>query len=205
MRLEFILLFMALVAFSYNYVHQQPIALSFDVKNPLTPEEATLVAGAKTDIGPLKLSYTASWGRSLSSKLSFDLEVAPPKLPYVDIQFTTDSLPGILVRKGDVLQEGDLIGFHSAETQRQIEELQAKLGDEQDELIRAELQAKIAELQKQNEVHALVSGWVKSLWVEQVEEELTVHLRVVLSPHTQEEGDDSHRGRSSGGKNLESP
>jgi len=187
MRLEFILLFIALVAFSYNYVHQQPIALSFDVKNPLTPEEATLVAGAKTDIGPLKLSYTASWGRSLSSKLSFDLDVAPPKLPYVDIQFTTDSLRGILVHKGATIEEGTLIGFHSSKTQEQIAELQANLAKEQDELIKAELEAKIAELQAENEVHALVAGWVKSLWVEQVEEQLTVHLRVVL-----------------GGKNLES-
>ncbi|MFQ6033530.1 MAG: hypothetical protein ACE5KR_01580, partial [Candidatus Bipolaricaulia bacterium] len=64
MRLEFILLFIALVAFTYNYIHQEPITLSFDVKNPLTPDEATLIARAKTEIGSLKLSYTASWGRS---------------------------------------------------------------------------------------------------------------------------------------------
>jgi len=204
LKLEFILLFVALVAFTYNYVHRQPITLSFDVKNPLTPEEVTLVAGAKTEIGPLKLSHTASWGKSLSSKLSFDLDIKPPKERWVDIQFTADSLEGILVAEGDVIEEGALIGFHSVEIQRQIEELQRKLAEEQDELIQAELQAKIRELQEENEVHALVSGWVRSLWVEQVEEELAVHLRVILSGAAPG-GRGSSGGRRGPGNFLESP
>ncbi|MFQ6034172.1 MAG: hypothetical protein ACE5KR_04850, partial [Candidatus Bipolaricaulia bacterium] len=111
---------------------------------------------------------------------------------------------GILVKRGTIIEEGALIGFHSAETQQQIGELQAKLQEEQDELIRAEIEAEIAELREGNEVRALVSGWVKALWVEQVEEELAVHLRVVLPPQAQEEGGDSRGGRSGCGKNLES-
>jgi multidrug resistance efflux pump len=66
------------------------------------------------------------------------------------------------------------------EVQEQLRQLEANLAKEQDELIKAELQAKIKELREKNEVHALVSGWVQALWVEQVEDLLTVHLRVVL-------------------------
>ena len=180
MRLEWLLLFIALAAFTYNYVHQQPITLSFDVKNPLAPEETTLVAGAKTELGPLKLSYSASWGRSLSSRLSFDLDIAPPQLPYVKVQFTTDSLQGILVRKGQMVEEGQLIGFHSVKTQQEIAKLEENLETTEDELIRAELRKKIEELREQNEVHVLVSGYVESLWVEQIEGDLIAHLKVVL-------------------------
>jgi hypothetical protein len=111
MRLEWILLLVALMAFSYNFVHQQPITLSFDVKNPLSPEEPTFTAQATTSLGPLKLSYSTSWGRSLSSKLAFDMELKP-KESWVEVQFTTDSLKGILVRqRGDKFEEGDLLGF----------------------------------------------------------------------------------------------
>jgi hypothetical protein len=71
----------------------------FDVKNPLSPEEPTFTAQATTNLGPLKLSYSTSWGRSLSSKLGFDMELKP-KESWVEVQFTTDSLKGILVRQG---------------------------------------------------------------------------------------------------------
>lgn len=180
MRLEWILLFLALVAFTYNFVHQQPITLSFDIKNPLAPEEPTLTASAKTAIGPLKLTYSTSWGKSLASKLGFDLELKPPE-SAVEVSFTTDSRRGILVRKGAVIREGDLIGVHSWEVQEQIRELEANLQGEAglDPLIKAELEAKIQELKRQNEVYALVSGLVQALWVEQTEGLLTVHLRVV--------------------------
>jgi hypothetical protein len=179
MRLEWILLLVALMAFTYNFVHQQPITLSFDVKNPLSPEEPTFTAQATTNLGPLKLSYSTSWGRSLSSKLGFDMELKP-KESWVEVQFTTDSLQGILVRQGQTIEEGELIGVHSLEVQEQLRQLEANLAKEQDELIKAELQAKIKELREKNEVHALVSGWIGALWVEQVEDLLTVHLRVVL-------------------------
>jgi hypothetical protein len=179
MRLEWILLLVALMAFSYNFVHQQPITLSFDVKNPLSPEEPTFTAQATTSLGPLKLSYSTSWGKSLVSKLGFDLEIKP-KESWVEVQFTTDSLKGILVERGEQVREGDLLGFHSLEVQEQLRQLEANLAKEQDELIKAELQAKIKELKEKNEVHALVSGWIGALWVEQVEDLLTVHLRVVL-------------------------
>ena len=178
MRLEWLLLFLALALFAYSYANQQGITLSFDVKNPL--QEATFIAGAKTELGPLELAYTAQWGKNSSSKLSFDLEIEPPKRPWVEIQFTTDSLQGILVEKGDQIQEGQLIGFHSVATQEQIAQLEANLEGAQDELIKAELEAKIAELREQNEVRALVTGYVRSLWVEQVEGDLIAHLRVLL-------------------------
>jgi len=182
MRLEFILLFVALAVIAYQLHHQEPITLSLDLKNPLTPEETTLTAKAKTDIGPLKLSCTASWGapRGTSSKLSFDLELPfPRKLPWVEIQFTTDSLSGILVSRGDWVQEGQLIGFHSVAIKEEIAQLEAKMAVTQDELIRAEIEAKLQELRQQNEVRSLVAGKVQSLWVEQLEQELVVHLKVV--------------------------
>ena len=181
MRFEWLLLFVALVAFAYSYAHQQGITLSLDVKNPLTLDEATLVAGAKTELGPLKLAYQASWGKSSSSKLSFDLDIEPPKRPWVEIQFTTDSLQGILVRKGDTITEGQLIGFHSVVVQEEIQQLQRNLQETQDELIKTELEERIQELKAANEVHALVGGYIESLWVEQVEGDLIAHLRVILS------------------------
>jgi biotin carboxyl carrier protein len=180
MRLEFVLLFVALVAFAYNFHHQHPISLSFDIKNPLAPEDATLQASVATDIGPLKLAYQASWGKRLSSKLSFDLKLKQP-VQTVEVQFTTDSLDGVLVKEGQRVREGQLLGVKSVEIQQKIRELENRLAQPQDELIQAEIQQKIDELKQQNEIHSLVSGYIRAIWFEQRERELTAHLLVVIT------------------------
>jgi multidrug efflux pump subunit AcrA (membrane-fusion protein) len=179
MKLELVLLFVALVAFAYNFSHQQPISLSFDIKNPLAPEDATLQASASTDIGPLKLAYQASWGKRLSSKLSFDLKLKQPT-QTVEVRFTTDSLKGVLVKEGQWVKQGQLLGIKSIEIQEEIKELENRLKQPQDELIQAEIQQKIEELRGQNEIRSLVSGYIRAIWFEQRERELTAHLLVVV-------------------------
>lgn len=75
------------------------------------------------------------------------------------LTFTTDSLAGVLVKPGQVLREGDLIGYASATTPQRIAELTRKLPEVQDELLRAEVEAELARL-RLGEIRALIPGRV---------------------------------------------
>ncbi len=104
----------------------------------------------------------------------------PPSPPSVVIRFTTDGLEGVLVRPGQVIRVGDLIGIRSvgpAGAQR-LAELKARAAQVTDDFLRAELQEEIARLSRELEVRALVAGRVLSVEVEQRETELDVIVRV---------------------------
>lgn len=99
--------------------------------------------------------------------------------PGVPITWTCDSLSCVLVRPGQVVREGELIGYVSMAARRRAEQLAELLPTVHDELLAAEVRAELERLARENEVHALVPGRVRTVEVEQVGNSLRV--RVVLS------------------------
>jgi len=81
-----------------------------------------------------------------------------PQVRTCTITFTTDSLSCILVKPGQELREGDLIGYVRAEARDRIAWLEARLPEIEDEALRAEVLAEIQRLRKENEVRALIPG-----------------------------------------------
>lgn len=104
-----------------------------------------------------------------------------PTIPTAEITFTTDSLDCILVKPGQELQVGDLIGYSSAAVRERIEELTRKLPEVQDELVRAEALAEITKLKLDAQVRALIPGRV--IAVNAVQDGRILRVRVLVEKH----------------------
>ena len=101
-----------------------------------------------------------------------------PRTPVVTISWTCDSLACILVRPGDVIEEGQLIGFVSAAAQARAAALAERLPQVHDPLVAAEILAELERISRENEIHALVPGRVVRVEVEQIGSTLRVRLLV---------------------------
>jgi len=104
-----------------------------------------------------------------------------PAIPMAEITFTTDSLDCILVKPGQELQVGDLIGYSSAAVRERIEELTRKLPEVQDELVRAEALAEIAKLKLDGELRSLIPGRV--IAVNAVQDGRILRVRILVEKH----------------------
>jgi hypothetical protein len=80
------------------------------------------------------------------------------QVPTCTITFTTDSLSCILVKPGQELRSGDLIGYARAEARDRIAWLEARLPEVEDEVLREEVLAEIQRLRRENEIRALIPG-----------------------------------------------
>lgn len=142
-------------------------------------------AALRAEMPPVRLSAEAQRGAfSVRAALAF-AEQGPvpevalsfvPQCPTTTITFRTDSLSCVLVRPGQVLAEGDLIGYASAEIRARLEELLDRFSEVQDELVRAELAAEIDRLRAQNEIRALIPGRVLSVQLQQEGNEIRVQV-----------------------------
>ena len=122
----------------------------------LTPEGLSLYAEAQSQ--GLSLRAGGLWNaQGFFPQLS---AFWTPQVPTCTITFTTNSLSCILVKPGQDLREGDLIGYVSAEARDRIAWLEARLPEVEDEDLRAEVLAEIQRLRRENEVHALIPGKV---------------------------------------------
>ena len=101
-----------------------------------------------------------------------------PQVSTCTITFTTDFPGGILVRPGQVIKEGDLIGYTSRAAKDRILELEKALVDVEDEVLRAEVLAEIERLRAESEVRALLAGRVLAVEVEQVNQALRVRIQL---------------------------
>jgi hypothetical protein len=102
-----------------------------------------------------------------------------PKVPTCTITFTTDSLSCILVKPGQELREGDLIGYARAEARDRIAWLEARLPEVEDEALRAEVLAEIQRLRRENEVRALIPG--KAIDVAKIQSGGVIRVEVRLA------------------------
>jgi hypothetical protein len=141
----------------------------------LTPEGLSLSAEAQSQ--GLILKAGGLWNaQGFFPQLSASWT---PQVPTCTITFTTDSLSCILVKPGQELREGDLIGYSSAEARDRIAWLEARLPEVEDEALRAEVLAEIQRLRRENEVRALIPGKVLAVEVEQVRQGLSVRIQVL--------------------------
>jgi len=141
----------------------------------LTPEGLSLSAEAQSQ--GLSLRAGGIWNaQGFFPQLSASWT---PKVPTCTITFTTDSLSCILVKPGQELREGDLIGYARAEARDRIAWLEARLPEVEDEVLRAEVLAEIQRLRKESEVRALIPGKVLAVEVEQVRQGLSVRIQVL--------------------------
>jgi len=140
----------------------------------LTPEGLSLSAEAQRQ--GLSLKAGGLWNaQGFFPQLSASWT---PQVPTCTITFTTDSLSCILVKPGQELREGDLIGYASAEARDRIAWLEARL-PEVDEALRAEVLAEIQRLRREDEIRALIPGKVLAVEVEQVRQGLSVRIQVL--------------------------
>jgi hypothetical protein len=141
----------------------------------LTPEGLSLSAEAQSQ--GLSLKAGGLWNaQGFFPQLSASWT---PQVRTCTITFTTDSLSCILVKPGQELREGDLIGYARAEARDRIAWLEARLPEVEDEALRAEVLAEIQRLRKENEVRALIPGKVLAVEVEQVRQGLSVRIQVL--------------------------
>ena len=135
-----------------------------------------LVFSAEAQRPGLSLQTSLSWDcQSFSPKVSFAFT---PQVPTATISFETESLAGILVSEGQVLKEGDLIGYASLKAMARAKELQDKLASIEDEVVREEVLSEIERLREENEVRALIPGRVREIRVEQAGRSLRVQVVV---------------------------
>jgi len=141
----------------------------------MTPEGLSLSAEAQSQ--GLSLKAGGLWNaQGFFPQLSASWT---PQVPTCTITFTTDSLSCILVKPGQELREGDLIGYASAEARDRIAWLEARLPEVDDEALRAEVLAEIQSLRRENEIRALIPGKVLAVEVEQVRQGLSVRIQVL--------------------------
>jgi len=141
----------------------------------LTPEGLSLLAEVQSQ--GLSLKAGGLWNpQGFFPQLSASWT---PQVRTCTITFTTDSLSCILVKPGQELREGDLIGYTSAEARDRIAWLEARLPEVEDEALRAEVLAEIQRLRRENEVRALIPGKVLAVEVEQVRQGLSVRIQVL--------------------------
>jgi hypothetical protein len=125
-------------------------------RTELTPEGLSLSAEAQSQ--GLSLRVGGLWNaQGFFPQLSASWT---PQVRTCTITFTTDSLSCILVKPGQELREGDLIGYASAAARDRTAWLEARLPEVEDEALRAEVLAEIQRLRKENEVRALIPGKV---------------------------------------------
>lgn len=140
-----------------------------------TPSETVLavetdVLRAECALGP----------QGIRPVLSFTVSLPPREAPTTTISFTTDSPTCVLVKPGDVIAVGDLIGYASAAALARINDLQQRLPLLEDEAILAEVEDELTRLRRANEIRALVAGRVTRVEMRQEKNELHVQLVVVL-------------------------
>ena len=141
----------------------------------LTPEGLQISAEASTTEG-LTLRAGGLWnGQVFLPQITLSWT---PTAPTCTITFTTDFAGGILVRPGQVIKEGDLIGYTSRAAKDRILELEKALEGVEDEVLRAEVQAEIERLRAESEVRALIPGRVLAIEVEQVNQVLRVRIQL---------------------------
>ena len=141
----------------------------------LTPEGLSLFAEVQSQ--GLSLKAGGLWNaQGFFPQLSASWT---PQVRTCTITFTTDSLSCILVKPGQELREGDLIGYARAEARDRIAWLEARLPEVEDEALRAEVLAEIQRLRKENEIRALIPGKVLAVEVEQVRQGLSVRIQVL--------------------------
>jgi hypothetical protein len=141
----------------------------------LTPEGLSLSAEAQSQ--GLSLKAGGLWNpQGFFPQLSASWT---PQVRTCTITFTTDSLSCILVKPGQELREGDLIGYARAEARDRIAWLEARLPEVEDEALRAEVLAEIQRLRRENEIRALIPGKVLAVEVEQVRQGLSVRIQVL--------------------------
>jgi len=140
----------------------------------LTPEGLYLAAEAQSQ--GLTLKAGGLWNsEGFFPQLSF---AWTPQVPTYTITFTTDSLSCVLVEPGQVLREGDLIGYASLATRERIAWLEKRLPKVEDEVLRAEVQAEIERLRRESEIRALIPGRVLTVEVEQANQILRVRIQL---------------------------
>ena len=141
----------------------------------LTPEGLSLYAEAQSQ--GLSLKVGGLWNpQGFFPQLSASWT---PQVRTCTITFTADSLSCILVKPGQELREGDLIGYARAEARDRIAWLEARLPGVEDEALRAEVLAEIQRLRRESEVRALIPGKVLAVEVEQVRQGLSVRIQVL--------------------------
>jgi hypothetical protein len=141
----------------------------------LTPEGLSLFAEVQSQ--GLSLKAGGLWNaQGFFPQLSASWT---PQVRTCTITFTTDSLSCILVKPGQELREGDLIGYARAEARDRIAWLEARLPEVEDEALRAEVLAEIQRLRRENEVRALIPGKVLAVEVEQVRQGLSARIQVL--------------------------
>ena len=140
----------------------------------LNPEGLYLSAEAQSQ--GLTLRAGGRWNsEGFFPQLSF---AWTPQVPTYTITFTTDSLSCVLVEPGQVLREGDLIGYASLAARERIAWLEKQLPEVDDEVLRAEVSEEIERLRRESEIRALIPGRVLALEVEQSHKALRVRIRV---------------------------
>jgi len=141
----------------------------------LTPEGLSLSAEAQSQ--GLSLKAGGLWNaQGFFPQLSASWT---PQIPTCTITFTTDSLSCILVKPGQEIHEGDLIGYASAEARDRIAWLEARLPEVEDEALRAEVLAEIQRLRRENEVRALIPG--KAIDVAKIQSGGVIRVEVRLA------------------------
>jgi len=103
-----------------------------------------------------------------------------PQVPTCTITFTTDSLSCVLVKPGQALKEGDLIGYASLAARERIAWLEKQLPEVDDETLRAEVSEEIQRLRRENEIRALIPGRVTQVALQQQSQ--VVRVEVFLAP-----------------------
>jgi hypothetical protein len=141
----------------------------------LTPEGLAISAEAQSQ--GLSLKAGGLWNpQGFFPQLSASWT---PQVRTCTITFTTDSLSCILVKPGQELREGDLIGYARAEARDRIAWLEARLPEVEDEALRAEVLAEIQRLRRENEVRALIPG--KAIDVAKIQSGGVIRVEVRLA------------------------
>lgn len=102
-----------------------------------------------------------------------------PWTPTATISWSCDSLACILVRPGQEITAGQLIGYVSAREVARAAALAERLPQIQDELVIAEVREELEKIAEENEIRALVSGRVLRVEVEQLGRGLKVRVVVL--------------------------
>ena len=140
----------------------------------LNPSGMSLAVEASKD--GLTLRAGGLWnGQAFLPQLSF---AWTPQVRTYTITFTTDSLSCVLVEPGQVLREGDLIGYASLAARERIAWLEKQLPEVEDEVLRTEVLEEIERLRRENEIRALIPGRVLALEVEQAHKALRVRIQL---------------------------
>jgi len=136
-----------------------------------------LFVSAEVTVQGLTLKVGGLWhSQGFSPQLS---ATWTPQVSVCTITFTTDSLSCVLVQPGQVLHEGDIIGYASAAVRDHIAWLEKQLSEVDDEALRAEVLAEVERLRKEGEIRALIPGRVTQVALQQQGQFLRVEVYLV--------------------------